>query len=103
MRAIILDWNQVDAGKFYADLHSELKQAIENKSYKIYQIEAKDRNELFEILNIRHPANYRDRSFSVGDIAIENDDRAWVCLPIGWKQLADIDPTLPGFIGVNVM
>jgi hypothetical protein len=51
-------------------------------------------NQLFETFNINHPANYRNRSMSVGDAVVLIDEsqplsRTYVCEPVGWKEIGN--------------
>jgi hypothetical protein len=42
---------------------------------------------LFEQFNIDHPADYRNRSMSVGDVVVFDSTRAWSCEKWGWKAI----------------
>jgi len=58
-----------------------------------YVLEAKGIEDVFEILNIRHPADYRRRSLSVGDVVVDESGDAWICKGTGWKLVRDWDPS----------
>jgi len=48
--------------------------------------------EIFRIYNIDHPADYADRSLSVGDV-VEINGRRYACQPTGWTRLVEpVDP-----------
>lgn len=52
---------------------------------------------LFEMFNINHPADYKDRSMSVGDVVVLIDcgvETAYSCDGIGWTKLDSFDPTI---------
>jgi len=42
--------------------------------------------EMFEIFNIRHPEDYRNRSLSVGDMVVI-DGRKYACMPVGFERV----------------
>ena len=44
-------------------------------------------NRLFETFNIGHPADYRNRSMSVGDVIVLNNKTAYACAPVGWIEV----------------
>jgi len=52
--------------------------------------------DLFETFNIAHPADYANRSVSVGDIIVIIDEECWAtayaCENIGWKVVDNFDP-----------
>jgi hypothetical protein len=76
-------WNVTTKGEVMArDLYMEP-----------YTLEAKGINEVFEILNIRHPADYRRRSMSVSDVVVDESGDAWVCRGTGWKPVRNWDPS----------
>jgi hypothetical protein len=54
-----------------------------------YKLEATCVGEVFEILNIRHPEDYRRRSLSVGDIVVDPNGDAWIVKGMGWEKLQD--------------
>ena len=45
-------------------------------------------NLLFEQFNIGHPADYRGRSMSVGDVVLLDYSRAYAVKGIGWDRIA---------------
>jgi hypothetical protein len=57
--------------------------------FEVVDLDCADRNEAFEVMNIRHPDHYCGRSMSVGDIVMEGN-YAWVCRPTSWTSLCDI-------------
>jgi hypothetical protein len=40
---------------------------------------------VFHIFNVNHPADYRHRSLSVGDVVRVDSNRSYICAPIGWQ------------------
>lgn len=52
-----------------------------------YALEATCLGEVFEVLNIAQPADYRRRSLSVGDVVVDPSGATWVCQPCGWGRL----------------
>ncbi len=44
------------------------------------------RRELFEVFNLAHPADYRGRSMSVGDIVMFGDEMIFACASVGWSD-----------------
>jgi len=50
---------------------------------------------LFEQFNINHPADYRNRSMSVGDVIVFAGNAAFACDPIGFSQIEL--PAMPEF------
>ena len=42
---------------------------------------------MFYYLNVRHPEDYKNRSLSVGDIVTLNNERSYLCAPLGWQKL----------------
>lgn len=56
-----------------------------------YKLQATSLGEVFEVLNIRQPENFRlkpgARSLSVGDVVIDPDERVWICRPVGWHEV----------------
>lgn len=54
-----------------------------------YKLEATSVGEVFEILNIRHPEDYKRRSLSVGDIVVDPNGDAWIVKGMGWEKLHD--------------
>lgn len=60
-----------------------------------YKLEASSIKEAYEILNIRHPDQWRNeqrRSLSVGDVVVDESGEAWVCRSVGWKRVRDWEP-----------
>jgi hypothetical protein len=55
---------------------------------KQYQLQAENLGQVFEILNIDHPADYRFRSLSVGDFIkdVETNEE-WIVSPVGFTQV----------------
>lgn len=46
--------------------------------------------EMFRIFNIDHPADYRNRSMSVGDVCVLFTSAAWMaarCASVGWERI----------------
>lgn len=58
-----------------------------------YVLEAKGVEDVFRILNIQHPEDYRRRSLCVGDVVVDESGDAWVCKGAGWKLVRDWDPS----------
>ena len=52
-----------------------------------YSLQASCVGEVFQILNMDHPADYRQRSLSVGDVVVDPTGRVWVVQGMGWKEL----------------
>ena len=42
---------------------------------------------IFYFLNMRHPDDYKHRSLSVGDVVTLNNDRSYLCAPLGWQRI----------------
>ena len=100
MQAIIFDWRGIqsqfgnetlsllmrgDAGAALTAYHAGL--------FNVYTFEsdtAMDKDGIFHILNMEHPEGYEDRSMSVGDIIIENNNNVWICKPLGWENIAEM-------------
>jgi hypothetical protein len=40
---------------------------------------------VFHTFNVNHPADYRHRSLSVGDVVTVDSNRSYICAPIGWQ------------------
>lgn len=53
-----------------------------------YVIEADSKEHAYEILNLRHPEDYRRRSMSIGDVIVDESGKAFVCRREGWRQVA---------------
>jgi len=51
-----------------------------------YRMEAAGLEDVFERLNMNHPADYQRRSLSVGDVVVAPDGTAYVCKPCGWQS-----------------
>src|SRR5579884_1484710 len=43
--------------------------------------------EIFRIFNIEHPADYRNRSLSIGDVVTIDEARSYRCACVGWELL----------------
>jgi hypothetical protein len=52
-----------------------------------YALQASCVGEVFQILNMNHPADYRQRSLCVGDVVVDPTGRVWVVQGMGWKEL----------------
>lgn len=60
--------------------------------YRTYDLNAVDLDDVFFILNMKHPADYRNRSLSVGDVVVDRDAaKAYICLSVGWAPF-DCNP-----------
>lgn len=46
---------------------------------------------VFTLLNIDHPADYKRRSLSTGDI-VGLDGRYYACQPLGWARIEEFVP-----------
>jgi hypothetical protein len=56
--------------------------------HQTYDLEASSLGEVFEILNIAHPADYKLRSLSVGDIVFNIDTaEEFLVAPVGFKKI----------------
>jgi len=61
--------------------------------YKMYLTASPDASdsdileEVFYTFNMNHPADYRHRSFSVGDVVTLDSSRSYVCATVGWQPL----------------
>ncbi len=42
---------------------------------------------VFYTFNMNHPADYHDRSFSVGDVVTLDSNRSYICAPLGWQPM----------------
>lgn len=40
---------------------------------------------VFHTFNVNHPADYRHRSLSVGDVVTVDSKRSYICAPAGWQ------------------
>jgi hypothetical protein len=65
------------------------------------EIEAKNHEyalaEMFRIFNSHHPADYRNRSMSVGDVVVIATDTyrdAYLCDVVGWKRIENYEEVL---------
>jgi hypothetical protein len=101
MQAIIFDWRRVDSvlgnDVLYRLMRADeaaTKVAFDAGLYSNHLVnEAHDENGLYEILNIRHPIGYNNRSMSVGDLAVTRDGRILLCSMVGWRDVTSlIDP-----------
>jgi hypothetical protein len=100
MKAIIFDWRGIEAKLGDTVLSSLMRgeavaalTAYEAGLFNVYTFETDTENPLnkdgvFRILNIEHPEGYRDRSMSVGDLVIEDNNRTWICKPFGWANIS---------------
>jgi hypothetical protein len=43
----------------------------------------------FEIFNINHPSDYKQRSLSVGDVVVLDRTLAYSCESVGWKLIPE--------------
>jgi hypothetical protein len=44
--------------------------------------------EVFRVLNVDHPGDYKERSLSVGDVVTIAESRSYVCDLTGWIRLS---------------
>ena len=91
--ALIVDWNKLSRDERFDLMDYDAAKAVvvlskvmSNGWFCEYNLEAKDRNEVFEVLNIAHPDDYCLRSMSVGDIVIDSEG-CWLCCAVGWMKL----------------
>ena len=58
---------------------------IARGAYSSYTVAANDLEQLFQLLNVARPDDYRLRNLSVGDVVLDLDARkAHLCAPVGW-------------------
>lgn len=87
-RVLIIDWEKLDRGLCFNVMQGQkeaVEKAVEQKQFVTYELPATDAAEVFNILNYDHPANYRQRSLSVGDVVIDlTTKERWIVAPRGW-------------------
>lgn len=63
-------------------------------TFDAYHLEAGGPDEVFEILNIAHPADYKFRSLSVGDL-IAADGKVVIVARAGFRDASELDHAIP--------
>lgn len=94
--AIVMDWTLLDRdARWDISEHNDDKRikaiasALAKGQVEIFDLEAQDYNDVYRILNVAHPADYKLRSLSVGDVIMDHTTREVVQVsPVGFAALS---------------
>ncbi len=106
--AVILDWARMNDTTRNACVYGSGDKAVGylwtflQEEYATYKLEADSVEDVFYKLNIDHPADYKLRSMSVGDLVVDPEGVAWICASFGWKKLSEVSAQVAKVLAENL-